>query len=229
MGPNSLSRLSAEGLGTLLLTYILAYAAGGGLVSTVGYAAALAFLYWLFAGASGAHLNPIVTLSLAVRGRLGWLDAAGYVVAQLVGGLLGGLLLWGAAGDDVKGEVLGVSAKVESGDLVTALVGLAIGAFLLVSAYIAFDGSSRALAGLGVGAAFGLAALTGAGAINLARVIGADLTFTISGGTVAWESIWVYIVGPLAGGVVAAFAAGTLVPALTGPAPAPSRADRSAA
>ncbi|MEV0644658.1 hypothetical protein AB0I28_05300 [Phytomonospora sp. NPDC050363] len=75
-----------------------------------------------------------MTLSLAVRGRVGWLDAAGHVVAQLVGGLLGGLLLWGAAGDDVKGEVLGVSSAIGTDQLVTTLVGLMIGAFLLVSA-----------------------------------------------------------------------------------------------
>ena len=216
MGPDSLPRLSAEGLGTLLLTYVLASVTDSGVLAAVGSAAALAFLYWLFAGASGAHLNPIVTVSLAVRGRIGWLDAVGYVVAQLVGALLGGLLLWGAANGDVKGEALGVSSKIPADHLVTSLVGLAIGGFILVSAYFAFEGASRALAGLGVGAAFGLAALTGAGAVNLARVVGGDLAFNISGGSVPWESIWVYVAGPLVGGVVAAFAAGTVVPALVG-------------
>lgn len=212
MGPNSYSRLSAEGLGTLLLTYVLASAGGGGALTAIASAAALAFLYWLFAGASGAHLNPVVSLSLAVRGKLGWVDAALSVVAQLVGALLGGLLLWASMGDGVKAEVLGTSGKVASGDLVTALVGLAIGAFLLVGAYAAFESSDRLTGGIGVGTAFGLAALTGAGGVNLARIVGADLTYTISGGTVAWSSIWVWIVGPLVGGVVAAFAVPFVVP-----------------
>ncbi|GLZ80430.1 glycerol uptake facilitator protein [Actinorhabdospora filicis] len=206
MGPNSISRLSAEGLGTLLLTYTLAFASAGGVDTAIASAGALAFLYWLLAGASGAHLNPIVSLSLAVRGKLGWVDAALYTVAQLVGALLGGLLLWASAGDAVKPAFLGTSGEVASGDLVKALVGLAIGAFLLVGAYVAFEGAERLLAGLAVGTAFGLAALTGATGVNLAKVVGADLTYTISGGSVAWASIWVWIVGPLVGGVLAAFA-----------------------
>ena len=53
----------------------------------------------LFMGAaSGAHLNPAVSLSFALRGNFPWRRVPAYVVAQLLGAGLGALLLWGMLG-----------------------------------------------------------------------------------------------------------------------------------
>lgn len=52
-----------------------------------GYAVAS----YVFGHVSGAHLNPAVTLAAALTGRIGWLDALGYVIAQVIGGILAAL------------------------------------------------------------------------------------------------------------------------------------------
>jgi glycerol uptake facilitator-like aquaporin len=59
------------------------------LANTVATGAALVALILTFGPISGAHLNPAVTLSFAVRSEIAWRDAATYVVAQVVGAIAG--------------------------------------------------------------------------------------------------------------------------------------------
>src|SRR5262245_10158797 len=102
MSPNLVQRLSAEALGTLLLVFFgtaAALAATAGAFGTaLAFAIALTLVVWMFGGMSGAHVNPTVTIALAVRGRFPWRDVPGYVLAQVVGGVLAGLLAWAVYG-----------------------------------------------------------------------------------------------------------------------------------
>lgn len=96
-------RLSAEGLGALLLT---AAVIGSGimaqrltqdialalLANTAATVAALAVLIAIFAPISGAHFNPAVSLAFALRGQLTWREAAAYAAAQVVGCCAGAML-----------------------------------------------------------------------------------------------------------------------------------------
>lgn len=85
MSPNLVQRLSCEALGTLLLVYFgvaaTLAATGGSLGIAVAYAAGLALAVWIFSGFSGAHVNPVVTIALAARGRFPWRDVPAYAVA----------------------------------------------------------------------------------------------------------------------------------------------------
>ena len=85
-----------EFIGTFFLTFAVAVAALTGSMF-VPLAAGATLMVMIYAGGhiSGAHYNPAVTMAALVRGRIGWSDAAGYWVAQFVGGILGALLLWG--------------------------------------------------------------------------------------------------------------------------------------
>ena len=99
-----LQRLSAEGIGSLLLaaavigSAVMAERLAGGntaialLANTAATAAALAVLIALLAPVSGAHFNPAVSLVQALRGALLWREAAAYVVIQVVGCCLGAVL-----------------------------------------------------------------------------------------------------------------------------------------
>ena len=100
--PGSRARsLAAEGLGTALLlaavvgSGIMGERLSGGnvavalLANTVATGAALVALILTFGPISGAHFNPLVTLSEAWRGGLQWNEVAGYVSAQVGGALLG--------------------------------------------------------------------------------------------------------------------------------------------
>lgn len=103
--PASLFKRSVgEGLGTGLLVAAVVGSgimgerlAGGNtaialLANTIATGAALAALILAFGPISGAHLNPVVSLAMALRGRMPWPEAPFYLAAQFSGGLLGTIL-----------------------------------------------------------------------------------------------------------------------------------------
>jgi glycerol uptake facilitator-like aquaporin len=99
--PLSPRRIAAEGLGTafLLATVVgsgimAAKLAGGNdalalLCNTLPTGAILTVLILTFGPLSGAHFNPAVSLAFALRGELPWPEAAAYIAAQVVGGIIG--------------------------------------------------------------------------------------------------------------------------------------------
>ena len=124
-------------------------------------------------GWSGPHVNPAVTIALAVRGRFAWADVPGYVIAQVVGGVLAGLLAWATCGAAGARAGLGTTVVNPAASTLTALVVETLVAFLWVLAYYALvveERVSRTAAGLGVGLAYGTAILA------LAPITGASAT-----------------------------------------------------
>ena len=223
MSPNLIQRLSAEALGTLLLVFFgtaaTLAATAGTLGTALAFAVALAVAVWAVGGVSGAHVNPTVTIALAVRGRFAWRDVPGYLLAQLVGGVLAGLLAWAVYGKTAIVAGLGGAVHLSAGH--TVLIGLvveALAAFLLVLAYCAVSAEERGgrvAAGLGIGLAYGtailaLAPITGASA-NFARTFGTDVSLALGGGHAYWGDLWIYAVGPLVGGIVAVFVYDVLI------------------
>ena len=67
---------------------------GGWIVITAGWGMAVFVAVLCVADASGAHINPAVTVGLAAAGEFKWPDVPGYVVAQLLGGILGGMVVY---------------------------------------------------------------------------------------------------------------------------------------
>src|SRR5215831_8215201 len=67
---------------------------GGWIVITAGWALAVFVGVFSSQAFSGAHLNPAVTLAMAQAGKFAWSKVAGYVVAQLLGGIAGGVLVF---------------------------------------------------------------------------------------------------------------------------------------
>jgi len=222
MSPNLVQRLSSEALGTLLLVYFgvaaTLAAAGGSLGVAAAYAVALTLAVWIFGAVSGAHLNPAVTVAVAVRGRFAWRDVPGYLIAQIVGGVLAGLLAWATYGAAGARGGLGTTVISPAATTVTALVVEALVAFLWVLAYYALfveERASKAVAGLGVGLAYGtailaLAPITGASG-NFARTFGAELSAKLGGGPAHWGNLWIYAVGPIVGGIVAVYVYDVLI------------------
>src|SRR5277367_4607116 len=101
MKTNLRARLIAELLGTAFLVAavvgsgIMAERLSGGnvaialLANTIATGAALVALICAFGAISGAHFNPVVTLSAAINGGLSWTDAWAYIAVQIVGGIGG--------------------------------------------------------------------------------------------------------------------------------------------
>jgi len=203
-------RLFSEVLGTFLLVLV---GAGGGVVNAVSNGAIsrtaavtapglMVLAIILFMGAvSGAHLNPAVTLAFSVRGDFPWRRVPGYIVAQLVGSTLAVLLLWAMFGK------VGMLGATEPGPGVSDLQAL-ITEFVLTAGLVStiLGTASRAqnlgpISAFGVGAYIILAGLwsspiSGA-SMNPARSFGPDLVL------LDFSHYWVYIVGPIAGGLLA--------------------------
>ena len=201
-------RLFSELLGTFAL--VLA-AAGGGLLHAKGQISLAAAVVApglmvtaiiLFMGAvSGAHLNPAVSLAFALRGDFPWKRVPGYIVIQLIGATLAALFLRWVFGNV---EHLGATLPGPGYHNWQALLMEIVLTALLVSVILGTASAAQnvgAIAALGVGGYIALAGLWAAPvsgvSMNPARSFGPALA---SG---YWTSYWVYLVGPVAGALIA--------------------------
>jgi glycerol uptake facilitator protein len=224
MNPALVRRLGAEALGTLILTFF----GGAAVVSAAlhGFDASLlgpiAFGFALLIGitvvgpVSGGHVNPTVTLSLAIRGRFAWADVPAYIAAQLTGGVLAGLLLFFTYGNGgVKAGLAMTHVAPHAGGklIAAALLAEALGTFLLCFTVLAVtdpdrDGRVPVAISIGLSLTTGALAVGGVsgGSFNFARTFGPELIATFAHGPSDWGHIWVYLVGPVIGAVAAAYA-----------------------
>jgi glycerol uptake facilitator protein len=175
----------------------------------------------------GNHINPAVTLGLAVTGKFPWAHVPAYVAAQVAGAVVGAGSILAVLGSQASDVGLGVASY---GDIpwTQAFAAEFIGTFILV--FTVFGVIHRKAAAGFAGVAIGLvvfaviipvAPATGA-SINPARTIGPMLVQQVAGGDVNWVQLPVYLAAELLAGVVAAFAFGFLsrTPADRAPAPA---------
>lgn len=203
---------------------------GGWIVITTGWALGV-YVGVVVAGPySGAHINPAVTISLAVAGKFPWADVAPYICAQFIGALLGALLVWLVYRDHFlatkdQASLLAVFSTAPAiRNLPTNLLGEVVGTFVLVFTILYFTdatlenpGTVIGLGSLGAlpvaflvwGIGLSLGGTTGY-AINPARDLGPRLVHSLvpiktKGGS-DWGYSWVPVVGPLAGGTLAALA-----------------------
>jgi aquaporin Z len=201
-------RLFSELLGTFMLVLV---AAGGGILhgkGQISLAAAvvapglMVMAIILFMGAvSGAHLNPAVSLAFALRRDFPWKRVPGYVLIQLAGATLACLFL-----DAVFGNIQHLGATLPGAgyaDWQALLMELALTA-TLVSVILGTASSAQnvgRVAALGVGGYIALAGLWSAPvsgtSMNPARSFGPAL---VSGD---FSGFWVYVLGPIAGALIA--------------------------
>ena len=201
----------------------------GWIVITAGWALAVTVAVYCVNAVSGAHLNPAVTLGMALLGKLDGALVAGYMGAQLAGAFAGAVLVWLAYLPHWKetrdpGAKLGVFATAPAvrkpvANLVTEIIGTAMlvfGVLAILSPENLVPGSgfekgfAPALVGVLVGAiGLSLGGPTGY-AINPARDLGPRLAHAllpIAGkGHSDWNYAWIPVVGPLIGGAVGALA-----------------------
>ena len=216
----------AECVGTFVLTFLgcgtamfLGCGTPAGVVGTaIAFGLAVVAMAYTIGEISGCHINPAITLGVALSGRMSWKDACGYWVGQVIGGILAGacllLLTKVVAAPDLTGG-LGSNGVANAGGVGGAFLVEVIATFLFVLVVL---GTTDAKYGAGkpAGLAIGLSLilihlmcinLTGT-SVNPARSIGPAL---FAGGD-ALKDVWVFICAPLVGGALSACAWKAMVP-----------------
>lgn len=206
--------LLAEFIGTFALIFIGAGAGALGIGGLVGVALAHGFVIIGFAYSyghiSGTHINPAVTLGVWAAGKIDAARAGSYIVFQIAGGIVGALVLrWVLGG---TGTGLGMTQLAQSLDVhgttiaITPAIGVVLEAiltFFLVNAVMnaGISGKATIPGGLAIGLTLAFCILMGGpltgASLNPARSIGPAVAVG------DFSNLWVYLVGPVIGGVVA--------------------------
>lgn len=201
------------GAGSILLAATQGYSNGGTLVMVaLAHGLAIGLTVAATGHISGGHYNPAITIALFLGGKIGLLKSIGYIAAQLIGAVIAALILKQLFDDSVANFKSAVPAVNYSGDQdgiifgrQNALIMEIILTFFLVYVVIGTAVDSRgphAIASLAIGLSITMDILVGGpltgAAMNPARHFGPAL---VDG---EWKDTWIYWVGPVIGGVLAA-------------------------
>ena len=219
----------AEMIGTMVLVLIGCGTAvslgcnpvGADLSTVVGTAMAFGLsviaMAYTIGGISGCHINPAITLGVFLSKRMSAKDALMYIVFQVSGGLLGAAILYAlvtSAGTDfaLAGAGLGSndlqSGVSVAGGLIAEIVFTCVFVLVVLGATASDNESTGKFAGLAIGLSLILVHLvciryTGT-SVNPARSFGPALFAQLAGGpATALSNLWIFIVGPFAGAVLA--------------------------
>ena len=217
-------RLAAEAIGTALLvlfgagSLVAAILVGKGSVTYPGigivgfsFAIVIAGIIYTFGPVSGAHINPAVTIALTAGRRFPVAEAIPYIFAQMVGALVGGLLVNGIFGPKALTANVSGGTVVQPGFSYAQAAGAeALGTALLLLTIMALAVDARAPAGW-AGFIIGLVVACeimvigpiSNGSVNPARTFGPYAATDILGGHTPWHEYWLYWAGPVVGAVIA--------------------------
>ncbi|MFA6127986.1 MAG: MIP/aquaporin family protein [Bacteroidales bacterium] len=192
----------------------------GWIVITVGWGLGVALAIYGVGSISGAHLNPAVTLALAAQGAFPWENVPNYILAQMLGGIVGGTVVWmhylphwkNTESQTTKLAVFCTVPAIRSqwANLLSEI----IGTFVLITGLL-FIGANKFTEGLNplivgfliIAIGVSMGGTTGY-AINPARDLGpriAHFLLPIAGkGNSDWGYSWIPVVGPVLGGVYGA-------------------------
>jgi glycerol uptake facilitator protein len=194
----------------------------GWLVITVAWGLAVTFGVYTVGSVSGAHLNPAVTIALAATGAFEWAQVPVYIIAQMLGAILGACLVylhylphWAKTDDEGLKRAVFCTAPAER-HTVSNFTSEFIGTFVLMFGLSALGANKFAegLNPLAVGAlvlsiGLSLGGTTGY-AINPARDLGPRIAHALlpipNKGDSDWGYAWIPIVGPILGGIAGAMA-----------------------
>ena len=207
--------LVTVGCGTAMLVGCDAAAGGGYILTAFAFGLVIVAMAYSIGNISGCHINPAVSLAVLINGGMSVKDFVGYVIAQILGalagsGILAAIFTLGGVTDMTGGfgsnGLAGVNGSAAAGLLVEiVLTYIFVTAILGVTSSKAGHGS---FGGLVIGFSLVLVHILGIGltgtSVNPARSIGPAIAAAITGNTEPIACLWVFIVGPLIGGALAA-------------------------
>ena len=228
---NLLKKVIAECIGTFVLVFVacgVAAITGGNLVATsLAFGLVIVAMAYSIGRISGCHINPAVSLAMLIAKKMTLKEFLAYVCAQVVGGFVGALLIFGIAKmadenlvgnacnylvNSVQYGVADTKYVIDFGKIIASVLVEVVLTFIFV--YVIFNATSEKatapkLAGIIIGLTLTLVHLVGIGltgtSVNPARSIATALGDAIFNGKLdALAQVWVFIAAPLAGGALAA-------------------------
>merc|ERR1712012_841745 len=225
--PDMLFKLVAEMIGTMFLVLVGCGSCFGPASGDAGYVrialcfgVTVATIAQSIGHISGCHINPAVTLGLFFGGKIGLINSILYIVAQLIGGLIGAGLLKAFLGELAGVDGVGVTALgAHNVTINNALeeVPISVGQGFGIEFFITFvlvlvvfasaaddnntpsvKGSAPLAIGLSITTCHLFAIPLTGSSMNPARSFGSNAVMGV------WENHWVYWAGPILGGVAAA-------------------------
>ncbi len=216
---NAPKKYFSEFLGTMVLVLlgcgsaVLAGSAIGYVGISFAFGLSVTGMAYTIGGISGCHINPAISLAMLVSGKLSIRDTIGYIASQCFGAVVGaGILLSIALGQPGYSLVVGLgqngygSASPGGFSMTSAFIAEVVLTliFVLVVLGSTSDKAPKGFAGLSIGLSLVLIHLVGipitGTSVNPARSLGPAL---ILGGT-ALSQVWLFIIGPVLGGLLAA-------------------------
>ncbi len=203
-----MAKFLTEFIGTFFLVFTIGLSVMGGVavpLPPLAIGAVLMVMVYMGGHISGAHYNPAVTLAILIRGKMPVSDVVPYVIAQIAGSIAASAVAWVIHGETfapAPGSAFSAGQALTVEVLFTFALALVV---LNVATTPATEGNS--FYGLAIGFTIVAAAFAGGpvsgGAFNPAVGIGPTILHATMGGG-SWNHLWIYIVGPLVGGALAA-------------------------
>ena len=209
---NLLKKCTAEFIGTFVLVFFACGTAAvvgcsaengtGYLLTALAFGLVIVAMAYSIGNISGCHINPAVSIAMLVSGKLSVKDFIGYLIAQFAGATAGAAVLMAFVG---KESGLGANALYEGNIALSILIEMIL-TFVFVIAILGVTSKieNSAVSGIVIGLTLTLVHILGISftgtSVNPARSFGPAL---FVGGD-ALANVWVFLVAPLVGGVLAA-------------------------
>lgn len=209
-----LRKYVAEFIGTAVLVFVACGVAGqvcdiggaGHLMTALAFGLVIVAMAYSIGNISGCHINPAVSIAMLVSKKMSVKDFCGYVIAQYLGGIAGAGVLYAIVRDNTKlgnNGLYGATEGYAGSPWISVAIEIALTfVFVLAILGVTSKESNGSVAGLVIGGALVLVHLLGipftGTSVNPARTFGP----AIFAGTLS--TYWVFLIGPLAGGVLAA-------------------------
>lgn len=203
-----MKKLICEFVGTMMLVLLacgIAVATGVHYIGTaLGFGLVIVAMAYSIGNVSGCHINPAVSLGMAMTGRMSWKEFGKYVCAQILGAIAGAALL-----GVILGSYSSLGANTYNGTTVTVWIALLVEViltfvFVLTILGVTDKKENGHVTGIVIGLTLTLVHLFGlpftGTSVNPARSIGPAL---LQGGDALCQ-VWVFILAPLAGAALAA-------------------------
>jgi aquaporin Z len=201
-----MNRYLTEFVGTFYLVFTIgASVAVGTPMAPLAIGAALMVMVYMGGHISGAHYNPAVSLGLVLRGSFAVAEYGAYVAAQLLGAIVAALAVYAITGKTFVPAPAATASIMAS--LLTEIIWTTALVLVVMNVATAPATSGNSFYGLAIGftvgaGAFAVGPISG-GAFNPAVGLGPAIVHALIGhGSIA--HVWLYIVGPCIGSVIAA-------------------------